>query len=133
MRGSLLAYYLGTPVFAFLDFVLGLSVRAVFLPSATARAAYYLACLGCGLMAWRRPRLGPTLGMAESGLNALLLAVGVMVPIWDAALILGSEAAGSAPVNPVLTPRGMVNAALSGLGFAVSFYSNQAAMLARRR
>lgn len=132
MRWSLLAYYLGTPVFAVLDFVLGLSVRAVFLPTAAARATYYLACLGCGLLAWRRPSLGPIVGMAESGLNVLLLALGILVPVWDVAVTLGSEVPTPVTVSPVLTPQGLVNAVLSGATFVVGFYGNQAALLARR-
>lgn len=133
MRPSLLAYYLGTPVFAVLDFALGLNVRAVFLPNAAARTAYYLASVGCGLLAWRRPGLGPIVGMAESGINVLLLALGILVPVWDTMQALGSEGAAPVTVSPVLTPEGMVNAALSGLVFVVSFYGNQAALTARRR
>lgn len=36
-------------------------------------------------------------------------------------------------MSPVLTPRGLVNVALSGTSFLMGFYGNQAALLARRR
>lgn len=133
VRRLVLFYYLSTPAFAALDLLLGVNVRTVFLDDSPWRWVYYAAALGCGVVGWRRPALAPLMGMAESGLSVALLIIGIYVPIWDATEALGSELAGPVAVSPVLTARGLINAALSGGSFLVGFYGNRAAYLAARR
>jgi hypothetical protein len=127
MRRLLTLYYLATPGFAALDLAFGLNVRTVFLDHSPWRFAYYLGVLGCGLVAWRKPEAGPLVGMVEGGVSLALLIIGIYAPILGAAETLEAGAA----MSPVLTPRGLVNAVLSGAGFAAGFYGNQAALIAR--
>ncbi len=133
MRRLLLFYYLSTPAFVALDLLLGVNVRTVFLDASPWRWVYYAAALGCGVVGWRRPALAPLVGMAESGLSLALLIIGIYVPIWEMAEAAGSELGGPVAMSPVLTPRGLVNVALSGSSFLVGFYGNQAAFIAARR
>jgi len=129
MRRLASAYLLlGTPAFLALDYLVGVNVRTVFLDGSQLRLLYYAGAFGCGLVGWRRPALAPLLGMVESGVNLALLVVGIYLPVLEAGEALESGAA----TSPVLTPRGLVNAALSGLMFAAAFYGNQAALIGRR-
>ena len=127
MRRFLAFYYLATPAFLVLDLVLGVNVRTAFLGGSSWRFGYYALSLGCGWLAWRRPALGPPVGMVESGVNVALLIVGIYLPVINAETALEGGA-----VPAVLTPLGLTNAALSGLVFAGSFYANQAALVGRR-
>lgn len=117
-------YYLLTPLFALLDFALGVNVRAAFLPSAAARAAWYAFSFACGLVAWRKPGLAARVGMIESGANIILLVTGVYGAVFNA----GEDLIERGTINPLLTPGGMTNVALSAAMLAISFYSNKAAV-----
>jgi len=130
VRRALLFYYvLGTPVFWALDLLLGLNVRAVFLPNPALRSAYYAVAFGCGLLIHARPARARLVAIAESGLNLGLL----IVAVWLAVFATAENLAAGAPPSPVLTMRGMTNVALSGLVFAAGFYGHLAERVLARR
>ncbi len=128
MRRLLSGYHLASPAFALLDAAAGFNVRTAFLGDSPLRFLYYAASFGCGLVGWRRPALAPVLGMVESGANVAMVVVGLYARVWalGEAVAEGAGASGAVPMSHV------ANAALSGLVFAVSFYGNQAMLLAKR-
>lgn len=124
MRRLLTTWYLASPVFALIDVVTGFNVRTAFLGDSPLRFGYYAASFLCGVVAQRRPALAPIVGMAESGLNVGLVIVGLYLRVWAVA---ADETAAALPMGLV------INAGLSGLVFAASFYSSEARMRARGR
>ena len=121
-------HYLGTPLFALLDFGFGFNVRAVFVESSVLRAGYYLIPMVCGLIGWKRPGLGPRLGMIESGFSLACIIIGV----WLAVFGVGDAIVEGRAVSPLLSPRGLANVVLSGGVLALSFYGNQAQVMSER-
>jgi hypothetical protein len=117
----LLLYYLATPLFAALDFGVGLSLRAGAIESPALRISYYAAVFALGFAMRARPVFAPLIGMLESAANLTLLMAAVLIPIWS----LG-ETSGAVDLRlPV------ANLALSGSVFVYSFYRNQARLGAK--
>lgn len=82
MTGLSTAYYSATIVFALLDFVLGVSVRASFLDQfPRAKLVYYAICVACLVLILYRPSWSVMVTMLESltAVVALTLAIGVRV------------------------------------------------------
>jgi len=75
----------------------------------------------------RRPGWTPWIGMGESAVNLLLIALGVMLPIWNApeAVLSG----GGLPA--IMTPAKLANVLLSGSMLVLAFHRHQAVLLAR--
>ena len=82
-RNVVTGYLLATPLFALLDFGLGVPLRVAGLDDPTHRGMYYAAVFGLGLVARTYPTTGPWIGIFESAGNILLLILAVMLPIWD--------------------------------------------------
>jgi hypothetical protein len=73
-------YYAATPLFWVLDGAFGVSVRVAFLDgSPVLRHAYYVVCIGIGIVAATLPRHAGRLALIESVANIglLILSVGV--------------------------------------------------------
>ena len=74
-------YYVWTPAFAVVGWVLGLPPRAAFFDDVVLRYGYYGLCLLLGLLVRWRPRWAPVTGLLESSLAVILLLASVMLPI----------------------------------------------------
>ena len=122
---SLAAYYLATPLFAALDLVAGLPVRAVGLESPTLRLGYYALVFALGFVMRARPPLAPALAMVESAGNLTLLMAAVLIPIWSLPETLDGDVVADLPAR-------VGNLALSGSVLVYSFYKGQAQLRARR-
>jgi hypothetical protein len=129
VRRLVQSWYLATPLFVALDLGFGLNVRVVFADQSALRFLWYALLAGCALVTLSRPGLTAAVGMVESGISVALLIIGIYLPVLGAAEALEA----GTRISPILTPRGLVNAALSGGVFVVSFYGNQAALIASRR
>lgn len=114
-------YYWSTPLFFLADAVWGVSIRASFLPRPDLRIVYYCFCLACALLCHRKPEMTPFIGMSESAVSLLLLALGVMLPIWGAAdaVVSGGD------VPAIMTPAKLFNILLSGSILVLAFHRNQ--------
>jgi hypothetical protein len=110
-------YYLATPLFAALDFGVGLSLRAGPIESPALRLAYYAAAFGLGFVMRGRPVLAPLLAMLESAANLTMLMAAVLIPIWSPEL-----------PSAVELRVAIVNLALSGSVLVYSFYRSQRAL-----
>ncbi len=118
-RPLLPAYYLGTPVFALLDLVAGLPVRAVGLESRGHRVLYYVLVFALGGLMRARPTLAPWLAMGESAANLTLLMAAVLIPIWSLPETLD-------PSTVADLPERVVNLALSGSVMVYAFHRSRA-------
>jgi len=123
-------FYLASPLFLVADVALGINVRTAVFGDSPLRFLYYAATFGCGVAGMRRPALAPLLGMAESGLNIVMLVLGLYLPIWRA---LDALEGVSASVAPPFGAGAVVNTVLSGAVLLASFYGNQALLVASRR
>lgn len=121
-------YYLLTPVFVLLDLA-GVVVR-VPLERPVARAVYYLALIGLGLLCRAKPRAAPWVGMGESAVNLALLMAAVLLPVWGMGEAL---AAGGEPISSTELLERSANLALAGGVLVVSFHRNQRAALGGSR
>lgn len=125
-------YYLVTPVFFALDYFWGANVRASAFTDPNTRYAYYAVLFGLGGLVHWKPKLAPIVGIAESSANVFLLVLAIMLPIWNAtdAFIAGD------PVGPVLSTNQLINVAIIGPMFIISFKQSEAALwkqLTKRR
>ncbi len=120
----LTSYYLATPAFWLLDLLAHVPIRAAGLEQPGWRIAYYLFAFGCGLLCRWRPRVSPVVGMAESSVNILLLALSVLLPIFS----LPGQLETGEPLYTGLTPLRLANFVLAACVLLFSFYSNQAAL-----
>jgi hypothetical protein len=105
-------------VFAALDLLAGLSLRAVGLESPVHRGLYYAGALALGVGMRARPALAPWLAMGESTMNLTLLMAAVLVPIWSLGESLDAAGVGDLPER-------VVNLTLSGSVLVFSFYQAQ--------
>lgn len=119
---SILIYYLATPVFLVLDVSFNWSFRASFLDSRPVlKYGYYLICFLLGLGILRSPGSAALIGLLESAVNIVMLALGVLVPMYDSIALLADDAAtADVPVYSF----SLVNFALTGTILLVSFYRN---------
>jgi hypothetical protein len=115
-------YYVATPLFAALDLLAGLPVRAVGLESPLHRLIYYAVVFTLGWVMRARPALAPWLAMMESAGNLTLLMAAVLVPIWSMSATLDTGASAELPAR-------VANLALSGSVLVYSFYRSQARAL----
>jgi len=89
---ALAACYAATLILAALDYGFGISLRATFIDAWPAlQAAWYNACLGCGLIVWRWPRWSRPVAATESAfvLAALILVTGLRVLMPSDAVLDG--------------------------------------------
>ena len=75
-------YYALTPLFALVDFGLGVSLRAAGIADSGWRVAYYAFAVGCWFVMRRHPRWTPLIGIGESSVSLFLLIWSVMGPIY---------------------------------------------------
>ena len=114
------AYYLGTPLFALADLVFGANVRAVGLAGhPELRAGYYAACLACGVASFARPAWAGFVGLAESSLNLLVLALSVFLPYYA---LVERVLDGGTPAGNPLTPGFLANFVLSSAVWLALWY-----------
>lgn len=118
-------YYWATPAFFLADALWGVSVRASFLPRWDLRVSYYGFCLACALLCHRRPAITPWIGMMESGVSLLLIALGVLLPIWGTAdaILYGGD------LPEIMSAGRLVNVMLSGSMLVIAFHRHQARAL----
>ena len=105
------AVYLSTPLFVAFDYLYGVSLRIPFLDALPgAKAVYYAAAFGCGIVTVLRPRWTAAIGFGESVANISLLILST-----GAAYLAMLESAASPDVvivNP-FTPQGVASLVLS--------------------
>ena len=114
-------YYLVTPLFAALDLLVGISIRAAGIASPIWRAAYYVFAFGCWLALRRRPSWAPVIGVGESSVNLLLLILSVLGPIFAAPLVV---AEGGDPAISFGVGR-LFNFVLAGTVLILGFHGHQ--------
>lgn len=120
-------YYLATPLFAALDLLVGVSVRAAGIGSLSWRVVYYVFTFACWILIRRRPSWLPAIGITEGSVNLLLLFLSVLGPIFAAPAIV---AEGGIP-DVAFGPGKLVNLMLAGSVLILGIQSHQAT-LARR-
>jgi len=115
-------YYLATPLFLVVDFLLGFNVRVSFLAAAPGlRIFYYAVCFGCGLLSLGRfRRFLPLAGLVECTLNIVLLVLSIMIPVIS---LPARVFAGEAICLPFTTTF-FVNFLISTVFFLYAFYGN---------
>jgi hypothetical protein len=118
--------YLSTPLFVALDYLYGVNLRIPFLDALPgAKALYYAAAFGCGILTLVRPRWIAVIGFAESvaNISLLILAVG--------AAYLGMLESAASPnvviVNP-FTPQAVASLVLSATVMMASYVSQVSAV-----
>ncbi len=117
-RRGIELFYLATPLFALVDWTAGANVRAVGLAEHPGwRAAWYVGCLGVGVLMHLRPRWSLPLGLLESSTNLLLLCLSFFLPYFALAdRILREEA-----VENPFTPAFVANLILASAVAVTSF------------
>src|SRR5438067_766952 len=76
-------YYLATPLFAAIDLLWNINVRAAGLQAyPVAKWLYYLFCTGCAGMILRFPAWSGATALAESAVNITVLVVGFLSAGW---------------------------------------------------
>lgn len=79
-------YYLATPAFLLADLLLGVDVRTPFLDALPAlKWGWYAVAMLIGLACWRWPRWTAHLGLAEAGLDIVVLVLSVGTAYINAA------------------------------------------------
>ncbi len=118
--------YLSTPLFVALDYLYGVNLRIPFLDGLPgAKALYYAAAFGCGILTLVRPRWIAVIVFAESvaNISLLILAVG--------AAYLGMLESAASPnvviVNP-FTPQAVASLVLSATVMMASYVSQVSAV-----
>lgn len=94
-------YYLITPVFALIDWVLGAPIRASALDDPSVRVAWYAGSFALGLLMRAAPSITAWFALLESSANLLLLLLAVLLPIWNLLDTPGAEGAAFGPVRMV--------------------------------
>jgi hypothetical protein len=121
-------FYLATPAFVLLDWLVGVPARAAGIPDPAWRAAYYGMLMGCWLLCRTVPVSAPFVGLAESSVNLLLLLLSVLLPIWS----YGEQAMAGAAPGGVLAPGALWNVAISGPILVLSIQANERRVLGSR-
>ena len=123
--------YLSTPLFVALDYLFGVNLRIPFLDALPgAKAVYYMAAFGCGILGIARPQWMAAIGFGESVTNVSLLI------LTTGAAYLGMLASAASPdvviVNP-FTPQAVASLVLSASVMAASYSSAVIALPPRSR
>ena len=106
-------YYLVTPAFAALDLLLGINVRAAFMPQhLSARLGYYALALLFGLAMSRWPHRTAQLGLLESGANMAMLIIGVWTSYWAMLDAAGEHGIVTTPFTPAALTNLVLSAAI---------------------
>jgi hypothetical protein len=112
-------YYAATLLFALGD-AFGWSLRVVALDGhPSLKSGYYALCLAAAAVSWGRPALIRPIALVESSINIALLLSGLLLSY------LGSIDAVAAGAPPLLTPRQLLNFAISAAALTFAFYSSQ--------
>jgi len=112
-------YYLATPAFLLADLLFGVDVRTPFLDALPAlKWGWYAAATLIGVASWRWPPWTAHLGLAEAGLDIVVLVLSVGMAYIDAAT---SESGAT-----VLGAASVVNLVLSATMLIVSYLLAQA-------
>ena len=115
-------YYLATPIFIVIDAVFGANIRVVALEHyPLLKYAYYIVCIGCGVIMRLSPRLSPVTALTESSINIFLLILGLLAPYYQLVSQLSSE---RMVETDVITSQLVTNFIISGAAWGISFSSN---------
>ena len=112
-------YYLGTPLFMLIDYLLGFPMRAAGIEEPGLRLLYYLFCIACAVACYIAPTRSALLALTESSINIFLLIYSVMGPVVN----LGSMVASSEPMPEIITPAGLINFFIVGTILVFGFHS----------
>lgn len=120
-RKAVALYYGLTPVFWLADWALGTDLRVPGLAGHPFwQSLYYLLCVACGFVVWKRPAWTRAVGLGESTVNILLVVLAIWVPYFE---IVDRLAAGAAIVDPgPFSGERLAGLVLSGLAWSASFY-----------
>ena len=100
LKNPIELFYLATPLFVAVDFVVGMPARAAGLPNPEWRVAYYALLGGCWWLCRTWPGLSPVVGLVEGSTNLTILFVSVLLPIWGASeAVMGGNVVAS-PMSP---------------------------------
>lgn len=112
-------YYLATPLFAILDLIFGVNIRAAGLQGLPSlRTFYYSVCTIVGIVTFFRPSLSWIAGLAESSINILILILGVLLPYYA----LFQQVEGDRAFRSPFSASHIMNFLISGLIWANVFY-----------
>ena len=115
-------YYAATPLFALLDFLVGINFRVVFIDRLPmAKAIYYTLAFGCWFVMWKRPQFSRVLGLFESSTNVALLIISVFVAYIG---VINAAMADASMENP-FTPEAVMNFLIAAVIFTIAFYQDQ--------
>jgi hypothetical protein len=127
---ALAGYYLATPLFALIDVLWGVSVRAIALDAVPGlKYAYYAACLALGLLATVRPGLAGIVAASESSVNLALVIMSI--PVAYLGVLQGMLDGGN--VRNPFTPEFFANFAISaGVALTAYYRTTRGPSLTRR-
>ena len=122
MPSRTIAIYYGlTPAFFLADWGFGVNLRAAALEDQPFwRVVYYLFCVACGLLIWKRPDWTVEIGRFEATLNISLIVLAILVPYYR---LIDELAAGASTIDAApFAPMRIASLVLSGLVWAATFY-----------
>jgi hypothetical protein len=124
-------YYLATPIFIVVDAVFGANIRVAALEHYPfLKYAYYIVCIGCGVIMRLEPRLSPVTALIESSVNIFLLILGLLAPYYQLVSQLSSK---RMVETDVITSQLVTNFIISGAVWGISFSSNPLVFSVSRR
>ena len=112
-------YYLGTPLFMLIDYLIGFPMRVAGLDDPGHRLLYYLFCIACAVALFLWPVRAALLALAKSSINIFLLIYSVMRPVIN----LGSMVSSGEPMPKIITPAGLINFFIVGGILVLGFHS----------
>lgn len=112
-------YYLGTPLFMLIDYLLGFPMRVAGIEEPGWRLLYYLFCIACAIALFLWPAQATLLALAESSINIFLLIYSVMGPVMN----LGAVVASGEPMPAIITPAGLLNFFIVGIILIFGFHT----------
>ena len=118
-KNPLHIYYLATPVFFLLDYLLGINLR-VSIPGGSEfwLNGYYVVCFFAAFIVFKHELTGALFSLMECSINILLLFLSVMVPVFN----LGQDPLESSGFK--FGVQEMIHFFIAGSVLLYSFYTN---------
>ena len=115
------SYYLATPLFFIIDWVLGVNIRLV-IPGGEdiLYYLYYALCFIAGFLALKSDLLAALIALLECSVNILLLLLGILWPL----LTIGDRIEAGAEVVYTFGMAELIHFAIAGSMLVLAFYQN---------
>jgi len=125
-------YYVMTPGFILLDYVVGFNIRTAVLDAMPLyKNLYYGFCILCGVVVFVLPRASAVVALVESSIMVLITLTSVFLPLFEAIRQV-MDLSGDWKAAEAFSIEGATNLMMSGSIAVVAFHLNLAALTARR-